>query len=60
VSKVQPIMVVYFEGEIHRIPVKQGPEGLQEFQDKIRAVRGRAAGLGGLGGCLARVAWVAA
>jgi hypothetical protein len=31
-------MVVYFEGEIHRIPVKQGPDGLQEFQNKIRTV----------------------
>ncbi|KAI8471650.1 MAG: hypothetical protein J3K34DRAFT_227780 [Monoraphidium minutum] len=36
VSKVQPIMVVYFEGQIHRIPVKQGPDGLQEFQSTIR------------------------
>jgi hypothetical protein len=36
VSKVQPIMVVYFEGQIHRIPVKQGPDGLQEFQTQIR------------------------
>jgi hypothetical protein len=23
VERVQPIMVVYFEGQIHRIPVKQ-------------------------------------
>lgn len=36
VSKVQPIMVVYFEGQIHRIPVKQGPDGLDEFTGKIR------------------------
>ncbi|KAF8062971.1 hypothetical protein HT031_003810 [Scenedesmus sp. PABB004] len=36
VSKVQPIMVVYFEGQIHRIPVKQGPDGLCEFTGKIR------------------------
>uniref|UniRef100_A0A383VPL8 RING-CH-type domain-containing protein n=1 Tax=Tetradesmus obliquus TaxID=3088 RepID=A0A383VPL8_TETOB len=36
VSKVQPIMVVYFEGQIHRIPVKQGPDGLTEFTGKIR------------------------
>ncbi|GBF99335.1 hypothetical protein Rsub_11747 [Raphidocelis subcapitata] len=36
VSKVQPIMVVYFEGQIHRIPVKQGPDGLDEFQSQIR------------------------
>jgi len=28
VSQAQPIMVVYFEGQIHRIPVKQGPDGL--------------------------------
>jgi hypothetical protein len=47
VSKVQPIMVVYFEGQIHRIPVKQGPDGLTEFTGKIRC----AAGLG-LGVCL--------
>lgn len=38
VSKVQPIMVVYFEGQIHRIPVKQGPDGLTEFTGKIRCV----------------------
>jgi hypothetical protein len=38
VSKVQPIMVVYFEGQIHRIPVKQGPDGLDEFTGKIRWV----------------------
>lgn len=38
VSKVQPIMVVYFEGQIHRIPVKQGPDGLTEFTTKIRYV----------------------
>lgn len=36
VQKVQPIMVVYFEGEIHRIPVKQGTEGLKEFTGRIR------------------------
>lgn len=36
VEKVQPIMVVYFEGEIHRIPVKQGNEGLSEFTNRIR------------------------
>jgi hypothetical protein len=36
VSKVQPIMVVYFEGQIHRIPVKQGDDGLAEFTAKIR------------------------
>ena len=36
VPNVQPIMVVYFEGQIHRIPVKQGPDGLAEFQSKIR------------------------
>jgi uncharacterized protein involved in type VI secretion and phage assembly len=29
-------MVVYFEGQIHRIPVKQGPDGLKEFQKQIR------------------------
>lgn len=33
---MQPIMVVYFEGAIHRIPVKQGPDGLGEFTGKIR------------------------
>lgn len=31
-------MVVYFEGQIHRIPVKQGPDGLDEFTGKIRCV----------------------
>lgn len=36
VEKVQPIMVVYFEGEIHRIPVRQGDEGLKEFTTRIR------------------------
>ncbi|GAX77690.1 hypothetical protein CEUSTIGMA_g5133.t1 [Chlamydomonas eustigma] len=36
VERVQPIMVVYFEGEIHRIPVKQGRDGLLEFTDRIR------------------------
>ncbi|GLI64890.1 hypothetical protein VaNZ11_008281 [Volvox africanus] len=36
VQRVQPIMVVYFEGQIHRIPVKQGPEGLKEFTHRIR------------------------
>uniref|UniRef100_A0A7S0RQR2 RING-CH-type domain-containing protein n=1 Tax=Chlamydomonas leiostraca TaxID=1034604 RepID=A0A7S0RQR2_9CHLO len=36
VQKVQPIMVVYFEGEIHRIPVKQGGDGLKEFTTRIR------------------------
>lgn len=38
VTKVQPIMVVYFEGQIHRIPVKQGEAGLQEFQSQIRTL----------------------
>lgn len=36
VQRVQPIMVVYFEGEIHRIPVKQGSDGLKEFTNRIR------------------------
>ncbi|EFJ46303.1 hypothetical protein VOLCADRAFT_46480, partial [Volvox carteri f. nagariensis] len=36
VQRVQPIMVVYFEGQIHRIPVKQGPDGLKEFTHRIR------------------------
>ncbi|PNH05678.1 hypothetical protein TSOC_008028 [Tetrabaena socialis] len=36
VQRVQPIMVVYFEGQIHRIPVKQGPDGLTEFTLRIR------------------------
>ncbi|KXZ51012.1 hypothetical protein GPECTOR_14g253 [Gonium pectorale] len=36
VQRVQPIMVVYFEGQIHRIPVKQGPDGLKEFTLRIR------------------------
>lgn len=36
VQKVQPIMVVYFEGEIHRIPVKQGSDGVKEFTSRIR------------------------
>ncbi|KAL6759150.1 hypothetical protein V8C86DRAFT_1787232, partial [Haematococcus lacustris] len=36
VERVQPIMVVYFEGEIHRIPVRQGDEGLHEFTTRIR------------------------
>lgn len=40
VSKVQPIMVVYFEGQIHRIPVKNGPDGLTEFTTKIRWAAG--------------------
>ncbi len=38
VSKVQPIMVVYFEGQIHRIPVKQGDDGLTDFTTRIRWV----------------------
>ncbi|KAG1675966.1 hypothetical protein FOA52_014210 [Chlamydomonas sp. UWO 241] len=36
VAKVQPIMVVYFEGEIHRIPVRRGNEGLSDFTNRIR------------------------
>lgn len=36
VNKVQPIMVVYFEGQIHRIPVRQGPDGLAQFTTEIR------------------------
>jgi len=51
VSKVQPIMVVYFEGQIHRIPVKQGPDGLQEFQTQIRDLF-RCAPLCAAWGCL--------
>jgi hypothetical protein len=33
-------MVVYFEGQIHRIPVKNGPDGLTEFTTKIRWAAG--------------------
>mmetsp|Transcript_19037 Transcript_19037/g.32574 ORF Transcript_19037/g.32574 Transcript_19037/m.32574 type:complete len:591 (-) Transcript_19037:575-2347(-) len=36
VDRVQPIMVVYFEGEIHRIPVRQGDAGLSDFTSRIR------------------------
>ncbi|MEW5300094.1 MAG: hypothetical protein WDW36_003049 [Sanguina aurantia] len=36
VKRVQPIMVVYFEGEIHRIPVRQGGDGLNDFTLRIR------------------------
>ncbi len=34
----EPIMVVTLGSEVHRIKVKPGPEGVKEFEGKIRAL----------------------
>ena len=33
---IQPVIVVYFEGVIHPVPVRHGPGAKEEFTEKIR------------------------